>query len=51
MNTYGDALMGSKRKANSKVVRMVLSPLLGQVKEKSAREERRDLTPVAPGIG
>src|SRR5215469_5500436 len=39
MNVYGDALMDSKREANSKVVRMVLSPGLGPAKEKAPVKE------------
>ena len=35
MNVYGDALMDSKREANSKVVRMVLGSVLGRAKEKA----------------
>jgi len=38
MNVYGDALMDSKREANSKVVRMVLGPVLGRAKEKAPAE-------------
>jgi integrase len=35
MNVYGDALMDSKREANSKVVRMVLGPALERAKERT----------------
>ncbi len=35
MNVYGDAMMDSKREANSKVVRMALGPVLATPKEKA----------------
>jgi len=38
MNVYGDALMDSKREANSKVVRMVLGPVLERAEEKAPAE-------------
>ena len=42
MNVYGDSLIDSKREANSKVVRMVLGPVLGRQKEK--RPQRAPLS-------
>ena len=36
MNTYGNAMMESKREANRKVVRMALGPTLGSKNERAA---------------